>query len=459
MTEPREAAIAYAHRNQERFLEDLKEFISIPSISTDPERKGDLLRAAEWVASHLRHLGVDCVKVMPTGGHPVVYGEYLKAGQGAKTVLVYGHYDVQPAEPLELWDSAPFVAQRRGESLYARGSSDMKGQVVAALAAIEGAMSNGALPVNLKFLIEGEEEIGSPNLATFIAAHKDLLACDLAFNPDTGMLAPDLPTITYALRGMAYFELRVYGPSHDLHSGLYGGVVHNPAQVLCELVAAMHDEKGRVTLPGFYDPVRPLDAEERQELARLPTTEAFYLEQTGVKMLWGEAGYTPVERTGARPTLEVNGLYSGFTGEGSKTVLPAWAMAKISCRLVPDQNPERVFEQFRQYIEAHAPKTVRYEVFNLVGGQASISDRNSDGVRAVCRALEHVWGKRPVFRREGGSVPVVAQFQTYLGVESVNFGFGLPDDNAHGPNEKLHLPTWQRGIDAIIHALYNLGEG
>jgi len=459
MSASRADAIQYAHKNQERFLDLLKEIVAIPSVSTDPERVGDVRRAAEWVADRLRRLGVDQLQIMPTGGHPVVYGESMKAGSGAKTMLVYGHYDVQPAEPLELWESDAFQAQQRGDYLYGRGASDMKGQVVATLCALEAVLSAGSLPVNVKFLFEGEEEIGSPNLGSFIASHKDLLASDFAFNTDTGMLAADLPTITYALRGLAYFELRVYGPSKDLHSGLYGGVVHNPAQALCELVAAMHDDQGRVTLPGFYDSVRSLDAEERQELSRLPTTEEFYLGQTGVSALWGEEGYTPSERVGARPTLEVNGLYSGFTGEGSKTVLPGWAMAKISCRLVPDQDPRQVDAQLKQFIADHAPKTVRCEVINLVGGTASISDRRSEAVQGVARALEQVWGKRPVFRREGGSVPVVAQFQTYLGIETVNFGFGLPDDGVHGPNERQHLPTWYRGIDAIIHALYNLGEG
>ena len=332
MTDSRRAAIQYVHENQPRFLEELKQLVGIPSVSTDPERKGDVQRAAEWVTTRLRRLGVQNVRTYPTGGHPIVYGEWLQAGDSAKTVLVYGHYDVQPAEPLELWQSGAFEPEVRGQELFGRGTSDMKGQLVATAAAIEAVMRDGGMPVNLKFLLEGEEEIGSPNLDAFIQDHKDLLACDFALNPDTGMLAEDLPTITYALRGLAYFELRVYGPAHDLHSGLYGGVVHNPAQALCELVAGMHDAQGRVTLPDFYDSVRSLDKEERDELSRLPTTEAFYLEQTGVPALWGEAGYTPAERIGARPTLEVNGLYSGFTGEGSKTVLPAWAMAKISCR-------------------------------------------------------------------------------------------------------------------------------
>jgi acetylornithine deacetylase/succinyl-diaminopimelate desuccinylase-like protein len=284
------------------------------------------------------------------------------------------------------------------------------------------------------------------------------LACDFALNADSGMLAPDLPTITYALRGLAYFEVRVEGPDHDLHSGLFGGVVHNPAQVLCELIAGMHDAQGRVTLPGYYDRVRPLEPDEQAELARLPMDEAFYLEKSGAPALWGEVGYSPVERVGARPTLEVNGILSGFTGEGSKTVLPAWAMAKISMRLVPDQDPEEVHQQLIRYLEKHAPKTVRYQVINMVGSKASISDRYSPGVKAMEQAMQAVWGTPPVFRREGGSVPVVGQFQEFLGIEAVNCGFGLPDDNLHSPNEKIHLPTFYHGVDTFIHFFYNLNS-
>jgi len=279
------------------------------------------------------------------------------------------------------------------------------------------------------------------------------LACDFALNPDTGMMGMDVPTITYGLRGLAYYELRVFGPNSDLHSGLYGGVIHNPAQVLCELVAGMHDDQGRVTLPGFYDKVQILDEEERLELARLPVDDQFYLRQTGVSALYGEAGYTSIERVGARPTLEVNGLLSGFTGEGSKTVLPAKAMAKISMRLVPDQDPKEVERQLIRYLEIHTPPTVRWEIEDLAGGPPSITGRHFPGVQALAQALESTFGKRPVFRREGGSVPVVAQLQKILGVESVCTGFGLPDDNLHAPNEKIHLPTFYRGIESIIRFL------
>ncbi len=456
MSNPRNDALAYAHEHREEFLDELKELASIPSISTNPDYHAEVQRAAEWAANAMRDRGIQNVQIFQTPGNPVVYGENLQAGPQAQTVLIYGHYDVQPPEPIELWESGPFEPTVRGENLYARGTSDMKGQFIACLAAVESILRTSKLPVNVKFLLEGEEEIGSPSLGAFISEHKDLLACDFSLNPDTGMIAADIPTITYALRGLAYYEIRLYGPDHDLHSGTFGGTVHNPAQVLCELIAAMHDSEGHITLPGFYDSVRPLEAEERAELARLPMGEDFYLKQCGVPALWGEAGYTPVERATARPTLEVNGLLSGYTGTGAKTVLPCQAMAKISMRLVPDQDPKMVHQQLLRFLEQHAPKTVRWEVSDLTGGPASISDRHSPAVQALSQALETVWGTRPVFKREGGSVPVVTQFQKYLGVESVNTGFGLYDDRAHSPNEKLHLPTWYKGIDAFINFFFNL---
>jgi acetylornithine deacetylase/succinyl-diaminopimelate desuccinylase-like protein len=388
----------------------------------------------------------------------VVYGEYLKAGPGAQTILIYGHYDVQPAEPLELWDSPAFEPTLRGENLYGRGASDMKAQVVITLKAVEALARNGGLPINVKFMVEGEEEIGSPNLRKFLRANTGLLACDFALNPDTGMIGAQVPTITYGLRGLAYFEIRLTGPRQDLHSGLFGGSVHNPAQVLCELVAGMHDAQGRVTLPGFYDKVRPLEAEERAELARLPISDETYLEQTGAPALFGEAGYSALERVATRPTLEVNGLYSGYIGEGSKTVLPSKSMAKISMRLVPDQTPGEVEQQLRQYLGARAPETVTWELIKHAAGDPSITDRHLPGVAALSRALEETWGIRPVYRREGGSVPVTAQMCDILGVESVLTGFGLPDDNLHAPNEKMHLPTFYRGIEAITRYFSILGE-
>jgi acetylornithine deacetylase/succinyl-diaminopimelate desuccinylase-like protein len=456
MEEQRKQAVQYAAENREKFLNTLKNLVSIPSVSTNPENIPDMHRAANLLSDHLKSLGAQNVQIMPTAGHPVVFGELISPCPGCPTMLIYGHYDVQPSEPNELWHTSPFEPTIVGENLFGRGASDMKGQVIAALSAVEAVLKTGPLPVNLKFILEGEEEIGSPSLTAFLEAHKDLLRCDFALNPDAGMIGPDIPTIIYALRGLAYFELRVYGAAHDLHSGMYGGVVHNPAQALCELIAGMHDDQGRVTLPGFYDSVRPLPAEERAELARLPMDEAYYRQQAGVSQTWGEAGYTPNERVGARPTLEVNGLLAGFTGKGSKTVIPAHAMAKISMRLVPDQDPAAVQEQLRAYLAAHAPQTIRWELTAMAGGPASISDPKHYAAVALSHAQETVWGKRPLYKREGGSVPVVADMQKILGVESVLTGFGLPDDNLHAPNEKLHLPTWYKGIDALILFLYNL---
>jgi len=457
MSDNRNIALQYAHKQQTFFLDKLKAFAAIPSVSTTPSHDGDVFKAAEWLAGYLSKLDFDQINIFPTNKHPIVYAEALGAGESAPTVLIYGHYDVQPAEPLDKWDSPAFDPIVRNENLYSRGTTDMKGQVMASIYAVEAILNTSQLPVNIKFLIEGEEEIGSPNLSNFIRKNKDLLVCDFALNPDTGMLGADLPTVTYGLRGLVYFELRLRGPAQDLHSGGFGGVIHNPAQVLTELIAGMHDKKGRITLPGFYNSVQPLEDEERVELARLPIGDKFYIQNSGAKLLWdGEEGYTSVERVGARPTLEVNGLYSGFTGEGAKTVLPAYAMAKISCRLVPDQDPDEVHKQMLSYLEKNTPKTISWDLDLLSSSPASFSDRQSRWVKAYLEAAELIWGTSPLFKREGGSVPVVGDFQELLGVDSVNVGFSLPEDNMHGPNEKLHLPTWHKGIDTLIHFFFNL---
>lgn len=456
MTNARQQALEYARKHREQFLADLKSIVAIPSVSMQEEHKADMGRAADWLAAKLRTLGMENVQVLPTEKHPVVFGEWLGAGPNAPTVLIYGHYDVQPVDPLDLWKTNPYEATQQGDLLFGRGTSDMKGQVIATLAAIEAVIRTSGLPVNLKWLLEGEEEMGSPSMETFLPAHKDLLAADVCLNPDAGMIAPDKPTITYGLRGLAYFEVHVWGPDHDLHSGLYGGTVHNPAQALIELIAGMHDADGRITLPGFYDRVRPVSAEEHAELAKLPMDEAFYKEQTGVPVLWGEPEYLPVERTGARPTLEVNGFLSGYTGEGSKTVLPAKAMAKLSCRLVPDQDAHQVHRQLLRYMEENAPQTIRWEVKLLNAGPTAITNRKLPAIQAMAKAMQAAWGVPPLFKREGGSIPVVALLQKNIGIESVLCGAGLPADNVHAPNERLHLPTWYKAIEAYIHFLYNL---
>ncbi|HDD54664.1 MAG TPA: dipeptidase [Chloroflexi bacterium] len=456
MADHRQKALEFIQDHKNQSLEKMKELISIPSVSTDPERAGDIKEAAEWLRKELESLGMTRVEIHPTPRHPIVYAENLSAGKDRPTVLIYGHYDVQPEDPIEDWNTDPFTPTEKGENLFARGATDMKGQIIATFSAIDAIHQTGQLPVNVKFLIEGEEEIGGSYLETFIKDNTELLACDFFLNPDTGMQAPDLPTITYALRGIAYFELRVQGPKHDMHSGTFGGAIHNPAQVMTDLLSGLHDKKGRVTLKGFYDRVIPLGEEEREELSKLPIKEEFYLQQGGVKALWGEEGYTPVERTGARPTLEINGLYSGFIEEGQKTVLPAYAMAKVSCRLVADQDPVEVYEQFKAYLEENAPETVTWELTQMSKDFPSLSDRKSKWIEAYVKAAEAAWGKRPIFKREGGSVPVVVHVQQSLGVDSVNIGFGLPSDNMHGPNEKIHLPTFYKGIEALVHFFFNL---
>jgi acetylornithine deacetylase/succinyl-diaminopimelate desuccinylase-like protein len=455
MTEHLNAALTYVRQHKPEFLTGLKEIVAIPSVSTDPEAAPAMQETAEWVASRLKTLGIENVAVMPTEKHPVVYGEWMGA-PGKPVVLIYGHYDVQPVDPIELWHSAPFEPTEKGENLYGRGASDMKGQVLASLYAVEAIVRTGKMPVNLKFMIEGEEEIGSPSLGKWMREHKELLKADFCLNPDSGMIGEQFPTITYGLRGLAGFELRIYGPDHDLHSGIYGGTVHNPAVALAELIAGMHTSDGFITLPGFFDDAFPVSAEERANLARLPIQDDFFLKQTGAPALWGEPGFTSAERVSIRPTLEVNGMTSGFTGAGFKTVLPAYAMAKISCRLVPGQDPKKISASLRQYLAEKAPKTIRWELIDMQSGPAALADINQPGVKALERALEAVWGTRPLYKREGGSIPVVVDMQTILGIESVLTGFGLPDDNLHAPNEKIHLPTWYKGIEAFVHFFFNL---
>jgi acetylornithine deacetylase/succinyl-diaminopimelate desuccinylase-like protein len=449
------AAIDRAHSRKEIHLSEYMELLSIPSVSTLSEHKHDILRAAEWVAGQLRKAKMSRVEIIPTSGHPVVYGEWLGA-PGKPTVLVYGHYDVQPVDPLNEWTTGPFEPTIRGEDIYARGASDMKGQILAQIQAVQCLHEAGPLPINIKYMIEGEEEIGSPNLDTFIDTHKELLKCDVVLNCDAGIHAPDLPAITYGLRGLAYFEVEVHGPATDLHSGLFGGTIANPCQVLCELIAGMHDADGRVTLPGFYDKVRKLTDEERVEIAKVPYSDEHWKQMTGSKELCGEKGFTTIERRGCRPTLEVNGIVGGFTGEGQKTVLPAKAVAKISTRLVPDQDSSEIGRQLTAYLEQHAPKTVTWSVKAYSNAQPGVMERNTTSMLAAVNALKEVFGVEPVFKREGGTVPVVSMLQKKLGVDSIMLGFALPSDGIHGPNEKQHLPNYFKGIETYIRFLSQL---
>lgn len=458
MTSDRDNSIEYARKNPTKFEKNLIDLVRIPSVSTDPTKKESMQATAEKLVQQLISIGFKQAEIFPTAGNPAVFAQSLPGNSELPVLLIYGHYDVQPPDPLDLWKTQPFEPTIRGDRLYGRGASDMKGQICISLAAIESILSQGEIPLNIKVIFEGEEEIGSPNLAAFIEEKKEMLACNYILNPDAGLVSADLPAITYGLRGLAYFELRVYGPDHDLHSGGFGGAVHNPAQALCEVISKMHDANGRVTLPGFYDRVLDLSKEERDALSRLPIGDEYFKEATGVPEIWGEKGFTVIERIGARPTLEINGLLSGFTGTGSKTVLPAHAMAKISCRLVPDQHPEDVYTQFMEFLKINMPSTVRWEVIKMAGGPPCLTNPNLPETKALEKAMETVWGVPPVLKREGGSIPVVADMQRILGVESVLTGFGMTEDLIHSPNESQHLPTFHRGVESIIHFIFNLIE-
>ena len=450
----------YAQSHGEAFVEELKSFLRIPSVSTDPAYREGIRRAAEMLRQRLLEAGFERAEIIPTEGHPVVYAEWMAAGEEAPTVLVYGHYDVQPPDPLELWETPPFEPTVRGDYLYARGVADDKGQLYTHLKAAEACYrTRGRPPVNLKCLFEGEEEIGSVHLEPFIREHRDLLAADVAVISDSHILRPDLPAILYGLRGLAYVEITVSGPAHDLHSGSYGGAVHNPLHALAAMIAALHDEEGRITVPGFYDKVRPLTEEEREELARIPFDREAWLKETGVPTDWGEPGYTIIERTSARPTLDLNGMWGGYTGEGAKTIIPARAHAKISMRLVPDQEPEEIARLLLDYLQAIAPPTVRVEGRVLHGAPPALIERHSPAMEAASRAYEFGFGKRPVLMREGGSIPVVTTFQQELGLQPVLMGFGLPDDGIHAPNERFYLPNFYRGIQTVLAFWEALADG
>lgn len=454
---PVEQSLQYFEKNKDSMTNVYIDLLKIPSVSTNPEHAQDMRKAAEFLANYLRKIGMEHVEIFPTPLHPILYAEKISSKQDAKTLLIYGHYDVQPEDPIDEWQSAPFEPTFRDDYLYARGASDMKGQVMASIFALESALASCDLPINIKFILEGEEEIGSPSLEPFIKEHKELLACDMILNPDAGMVAKDKPTIVYGLRGMAYFEVRVDGPRADLHSGLWGGNIANPANVLAQIIAKLHNEDGSVAIPGFYDNVQILSPEERKRIASNSTNEAEMLEITGVPQLFGEAGYTILERQGARPTLDVNGFYSGFIGDGAKTIIPAYAKAKISCRLVPNMDPMETYELAKNYILSIAPPTVRTKVFLHSAGPAYLAE-NAPGADNFANALMAIWNKPITYKREGGSVPVATVMQQELGVKSILTGFGLPDDAIHSPNERMYHPNWLKGIQALIHFYLSFGD-
>ncbi len=443
--------IDFINLHRDRYLEELKALLAIPSVSALPEHSGDVRNCAEWVGDEMRRIGLEHVEIMETPGYPVVYGDWMQA-PGAPTILFYGHYDVQPVDPLNLWESPPFEATIRDGEIYARGAADDKGQVFMHMKAVEAHLKQqGRLPVNMKFMIEGEEEVGSAHLDDFIRAHKDRLAADVVVVSDSAMFARGVPSICYGLRGLVYCQIDLRGSSTDLHSGSFGGALANPAFVLAQIIAPLKDKSGRVKVPGFYDDVRPLTDEERGAWAGLPFDERKYRKDFGIPKVFGETGYTTLERTWARPTLEVNGLLSGFTGEGAKTVLPAVAMAKISMRLVPDQDPDKIAALLEAYIKKITPKTVELKFTRMHGGKPWMTSYDNPYVLAAGRAIEKGFGRAPVFTREGGSIPVVQTFQDELGVPSVLFGVGLPDENAHAPNEKLDLANFHNGIIASAY--------
>ena len=447
----------YFAEHNERLHEELFDFLRIPSVSARSEHNDDTARAAEWVAQSMRNAGMQAT-VHRTAGHPIVVGEWRGAGAEAPTVLAYGHYDVQPAEPLELWESPPFEPTVRSGKIFARGSVDDKGQLFLHIKALAALLrTRGKLPVNVVLLIEGEEEVGSEHLSSFIESNSELLRADAVVISDSAMFAPGLPSILSSLRGMAYFQIDVQGPGTDLHSGSYGGAVVNPAMALARILATMHDGSGHVAIDGFYDRVVDWGETARQEMRALPFDEEHFRQETGAPALGGEAGFTTLERLWMRPTCEINGLLSGYTGEGAKTVLPSKAMAKVSCRLVPDQDPQEVEQLMRAHVERYAPKGVSVKVTHLHGGRPWRANLDGPLFDAARRALAAAFGREPVITGEGGSIPVVGDFQRILGAPVLLMGFGLPGENAHAPNEWMSDENFTRGLRAVAMLYQELG--
>ncbi|TPE45602.1 dipeptidase [Pontibacter mangrovi] len=438
----------YINDNKDRFVNELLDMLRIPSVSADPKFKGDVMRNAEFLKERLLEAGADNVELVETAGNPVVYGEKM-VDPSLPTVLVYGHYDVQPADPYELWNSPPFEPVIKDGNIYARGACDDKGQMYMHVKAFETMVKTGTLACNVKFMIEGEEEVGSVNLATFVRENKDRLTGDVILISDTGMLGNDTPSITTGLRGLSYVEVEVTGPNRDLHSGLYGGAVANPINILCQMIASMHDENNHITIPGFYDNVEELSQEERAEMARAPFDLEKYKKSIGLGDVHGEAGYVTMERNSIRPTLDVNGIWGGYTGEGAKTVIPSKAYAKISMRLVPNQSSEEITEKFKKHFESIAPKSVKVEVKPHHGGEPVVTPTDSPAYQAASKAYEETFGVKPIPVRSGGSIPIVAMFKSELGLDSVLMGFGLDSDAIHSPNEHYGLFNYMKGIETI----------
>ena len=441
---------AFISAHQERFLAELLDFLRIPSISADPAYAGSVRNAAEWLASKLKEAGLDQVRLEETAGFPIVYGEKM-VDPTAPTILVYGHYDVQPADPLDLWESPPFEPVIKNNVIYARGACDDKGQVFMHVKAFEAMLASGELTCNVKFMIEGEEEVGSDHLGVFVEANKELLKADVILISDTAIIANDIPSIDVGLRGLSYMEVSVQGPNRDLHSGVYGGAVANPINILCQMIASMHDEFNHITIPGFYDGVLELSASDRAAMAQTPFDLDAYQKDLGIQSVHGEKGYSTIERASIRPTLDVNGIWGGYTGEGAKTVLPSMAYAKISMRLVPNQSSETITQLFTDHFKAIAPQGVTVTVKPHHGGEAYIMPTDSIAYQAASEALAETFGKEPVPTRGGGSIPIVALFEKELGIKSILMGFGLDSDAIHSPNEHYGLFNFYKGIETIPH--------
>lgn len=438
----------YVEENKQRFLEELFELLRFPSVSADPKYKGDVLKTADFVAAKLKEAGADKVEVCATAGYPIVYGEKL-IDEKLPTVLIYGHYDVQPADPLELWDTPPFEPTVRDGKIYARGSADDKGQFYMHVKAFELMMKTNTLACNVKFMIEGEEEVGSSNLGIFVKENEERLKADVVLISDTSMISMENPSIESGLRGLAYMEVEVVGPNRDLHSGVYGGAVANPATILCKMIASLHDENNHITIPEFYDKVVELTDDEKKALNAAPFDLDEYKKDLDINAEWGEKGYSTLERTGTRPTLEVNGIWSGYIGEGAKTVLPSKANAKISMRLVPNQSSEEISAIFQKHFESIAPEFVKVKVMAHHGGEPVVTPTDSVAYRAAEKAIEESFGKTPIPTRGGGSIPIVALFEDVLGIKSVLFGFGLDSDALHSPNEKYDIFNYYKGIETL----------
>jgi acetylornithine deacetylase/succinyl-diaminopimelate desuccinylase-like protein len=454
-----EKIIKYIESNKERYLEELKDFLRIPSISNEEANKGDVRKAAEWLESHLNKIGLENVTVFETEGHPIVYADWLNAGKNVPTVIVYGHYDVQPVDPLELWTDPPFEPVVKSNKIYARGSADDKGQIFIHIKSLEAHLiNNGKLPINIKVVFEGEEEIGSVNLEKFIEVQKDRLKADYVVISDTSMYTDNLPSICYGLRGLCFMQIDLIGPDKDLHSGSFGGGVNNPINVLAEMINKLKDDKGKILIEGFYDDVMNLTDKEREEFKRLPFDEKEYMKELNVVELFGEEGYTTVERVSARPTLDCNGIWGGYQGQGAKTVLPSVAGAKISMRLVPNQDPDKVAKLFENYIYKIAPKSVKVKVTSLHGGKPSVTAIDTPAIKAAVTSLKKAFGVEPVFFKEGGSIPIVNSFKETLGADAILLGFGLPDDNIHSPNEKFDLGNFYKGISTVAYYYEELSK-